>query len=174
MPEIYCGNNAANIKLINGELQLGTRYECLKKGIGRGLHMPIDNDYTSNYVPIDTRKMYCGNEPDLPNGYDIMGNLPQCLQKGVGIGKKIKVGNTNYVPNIFTNRSGYIAIGIFIIMIIATFCYIYFNPPDFIIEYNDNKKIIIWYKFILLFLGISTVWGIFIFFIWFFYKRFKK
>ena len=90
MTQIYCGNNGAEPSLLSGEQILGTRYTCMQKGIGRGLHLPYDSKYTGAYVPIDNRKIYCGNKDILPTGYDFFGTLPHCIQKGVGIGKKIR------------------------------------------------------------------------------------
>lgn len=82
---IYCGNN----KLHDKKVKRGTRYECLQKGIGVGLHSDISN-WDDKYEPIDTRKIYCGNESGTPNGYAYTGNAPMCLQKGIGIGKKLQ------------------------------------------------------------------------------------
>ena len=90
MNKIYCGNNALDPELLAGDIILGTRYTCLKRGIGQGLHLPLDQKYTRGYEPIDKRRIYCGNKAKLPKSYYSMGNLPQCLQKGIGIGKKKK------------------------------------------------------------------------------------
>jgi hypothetical protein len=83
----YCGNNRANLDLVSGKSVLGTRYKCMRKGIGMGLYLPYDAQFGNHYEPIDNTKVYCGNSDDLPIGYDRMGNLPNCLQKGVGVGK---------------------------------------------------------------------------------------
>lgn len=83
---MYCGNNLANKQLVNGQVQIGTRYSCMRKGIGQGLNMAFDNSYLGDYVPIDDTRIYCGNNDILPNGYDKFGNLTECLRKGVGIG----------------------------------------------------------------------------------------
>jgi hypothetical protein len=90
---MYCGNNLAHKKLVNGELQIGTRYKCLKRGIGRGLNMPFDNSYLGEYIPIDDTRIYCGNSEQLPNGYDRFGSLDECQSKGIGIGMKQKADN---------------------------------------------------------------------------------
>jgi hypothetical protein len=87
---MYCGNNLAHKKLMNGQLQLGTRYTCMRKGIGQGKSMPFDNSYLGEYIPIDDTKIYCGNGDILPAGYDRFGSLNQCLSKGIGIGIKKK------------------------------------------------------------------------------------
>ena len=39
---IYCGNNASYPDLVNGKSVLGTRLGCLRKGYGKGFHMPYD------------------------------------------------------------------------------------------------------------------------------------
>lgn len=89
--DIYCGNNELDPRLVNGEITLGTRYKCLKKGIGRGMHLPYDPSYQQPYKPIDTTRIYCGDKDQLPPSYDRMGNLVHCLQRGIGIGKRIRV-----------------------------------------------------------------------------------
>lgn len=87
---MYCGNNGMYPGLRDGSLTLGTRYKCLRRGIGIGLNLPVDPTYRNEYLPIDKTKIYCGNERTLPSGYDMFGNLPQCQSKGVSVGKKIK------------------------------------------------------------------------------------
>jgi len=86
---IYCGNNAEHHSLLDGSATLGTRYQCLRKGIGKGKSLPVDLDYLGSYSPIDNEKIYCGNNDNLPDGYDRFGNTTSCMQKGIGIGKKI-------------------------------------------------------------------------------------
>jgi hypothetical protein len=86
---IYCGNNFLDQELRSGRSKLGTPYLCLRKGIGTGINLPIDPKQTCEYIPIDKRKIYCGNSKTLPKGYYSTGNLPQCLQKGIGIGRCI-------------------------------------------------------------------------------------
>ena len=138
MSDIYCGNNAANIDLMNGNSIVGTRYECLKKGIGRGMNMPPDPTYTGQYIPIDERKMYCGTNPDLPDEYDYMGNLPHCLQKGVGIGKKLVSGFIGFAT---TNEKAPIVFFVFIIFMILIL--IYFAKPSFLFKkqiYHRKKR----------------------------------
>jgi hypothetical protein len=88
--QIYCGNNALYPALVSGESKLGTRYGCLKKGVGIGMRLPAES---FPYEPIDKTKKYCGNKNVLPLGYDRFGNLPECVVVGVGIGKKIKKRN---------------------------------------------------------------------------------
>ncbi len=85
MSNIYCGNN--EYELVNGKI-LGTPYQCMKKGIGVGLNMPISGE-PRRYKPIITSNKYCGNEANLPLG-KIMGSVGHCFRKGVGIGRKMQ------------------------------------------------------------------------------------
>ena len=87
---IYCGNNKLNSKLVDGSLELGTRYTCLRKGIMKGKNLSYDSDYAGKYEPIVTQKIYCGNKNNLPEEYDRFGSITECLQKGIGLGKSIK------------------------------------------------------------------------------------
>lgn len=102
MTKIYCGNNSQDLNVLNGTKVIGTRYDCLRQGIGKGLNLPYDPKYNGSYNPIDKRKIYCGNKPQLPNKYDLVGNLPQCLQKGVGVGKRIR--STEYAISSSNNE----------------------------------------------------------------------
>ena len=83
---MYCGNNKLDPRITNGTLKIGTRFECLRKGVGVGLHQ---EPYKEEFVPIYKERIYCGNKDKLPDGYDRFGSLSQCFQKGVGVGKKI-------------------------------------------------------------------------------------
>jgi hypothetical protein len=166
MPENYCGNNSRDAGLINGTKTLGTRYSCLRKGIGLGKNQPYDPAYNMDYDPIDTRKIYCGKQNNLPAGYDSMGNLHQCLTKGIGVGKKIKAeeyfirnaeedeeGDVFYDANmsprmknkIFTNRKCVV----FALLSVIVFVILYFTKPSFVLENDDEdtKKRIDWKKF---------------------------
>ena len=87
---MYCGNNARDERLVAGDLVLGTRHGCMRKGVGVGLNMDTDPSYRGEYEPIDETRIYCGNAEQLPEGYDRYGSLTACLQKGVAIGKRIK------------------------------------------------------------------------------------
>lgn len=155
MTEIYCGNNSLHSDLTNGNLVLGTRYKCLQKGIGKGMNMPYDLSYNEPYLPIDTRKIYCGNYNLLPENYYSFGNLPQCLQKGVGIGKRIKNQNQNeYSPIQFTNSFFNLKkVTIFVIYAILLFFILYKIKPTIITNKNDkiNKNHIIWFRFFLVY-----------------------
>jgi hypothetical protein len=87
--KIYCGNNGRDEGLRNGSKILGTRYQCLKKGIGRGLKEPILS-YTDDYEPIDQVKVFCGNGNILPQNKDRLGTRGECLRKGFAVGQKQK------------------------------------------------------------------------------------
>jgi len=87
---MYCGNNANNRRVVNGELVIGTRYNCMRKGVGQGLYMPFDRSYMDEYIPIVETKVYCGNDENLPEGYDRFGALHECFVKGVGVGRRQK------------------------------------------------------------------------------------
>ena len=150
MPGIYCGNNRENNELKNGNVQLGTRYSCLRKGIGKGLNGPKDPTYAGKYDPIDKRKIYCGNQHTLPDKYDSMGNLPQCLQKGIGIGKYKKASQF-----MTTIKKNYISIILGVLVLVTTLILLLTLKPKFITkldEYNvrqiDVPKFLVVYSLI--------------------------
>ena len=89
MAGIYCGSNRLNPQLVgNGGLKtIGSRHQCLRKGIGQGLHMPLDPSYNNPYQPIDPRRFYCGDNAVLPAGYSANGTLQQCFNTGIGVGR---------------------------------------------------------------------------------------
>jgi len=164
---IYCGNNALDSDVVNGTSQLGTRYSCMRKGIGTGMNLPYDAKYAGEYEPIDNRKIYCGNVDNLPGGYDRFGNLSQCLQKGVAIGKRQRAldgyGNTNnnIIRNLFYGKIKYFLI---FILLIVLFLLFYYLKPSIILQKNiENKKIIDWKKFIIIYLILVIPISIFIF-----------
>ena len=68
---------------------MGTRYQCLRKGIGKGLNEPIFS-YTEDYEPIDPVKVYCGNGTNLPQDKDRFGTRDECLRKGFAVGQKTR------------------------------------------------------------------------------------
>jgi len=86
---IYCGNNGA----ATGGKPIGTKHQCLKVGIGKGLYLPCEKSYGGAYDPIDDRKMYCGDKQGIPAGYDIMGSPSLCLKVGIGLGKAQRAQN---------------------------------------------------------------------------------
>ena len=101
----YCGNNQTYAEQQN--LVIGTKYDCLRKGIGFGLHFHDNDDNqdwvefynNDNYQKIDNRNFYCGDKPwnearDLNNAegdpkYDVEGNLSMCFKKGTGVGLRL-------------------------------------------------------------------------------------
>lgn len=124
--KIYCGNNRRHPDIISKVSKFGTRYQCLRKGIGKGMSMGIDNDYIGDYEPYDNRRVYCGNSPTLPDTHDIMGNGPMCLQKGIGIGKSIAAKKSISGRNMFI---------IFIVLVVVSLIVVILN----IIEKNRQK-----------------------------------
>jgi hypothetical protein len=90
MAGIYCGSNSLNPQLVaNGGVKtIGSRHQCLRKGIGQGLHMPLDLGYNSPYQAIDPRRFYCGDSAILPAGYTANGTLQQCFNTGIGVGRR--------------------------------------------------------------------------------------
>ena len=154
---IYCGNNRQNSKLISGELDIGTRSQCLKKGVGVGLNQPIDPDYLDNYEPLYVDNFFCGdNEDDAPNNYRI-GTLAQCLQKGVSIGKLQKAQNNNEpVDDDEHNFILKFTLILFVDIMYLLFI-LYFKPKFFLIkDTNDlnTRKIILFWLLITLILSI--------------------
>jgi len=87
---MYCGNNRRNLDIQSGAKVIGTRYQCFRKGVGVGLSLPVDPEYTRRFSPIDKRKVYCGKNRRMPDEYDILGKNDMCFRKGVGVGKSIK------------------------------------------------------------------------------------
>jgi len=84
-PEVYCGDN----RVIPEEYDVfGTRYRCLKKGIGLG--MTLSDHQRTEFIRRATGRprdgVYCGNQTALPAGYTRRGRRLECLKKGVGVG----------------------------------------------------------------------------------------
>jgi hypothetical protein len=162
---IYCGNNQLDPDLINGNLILGSRYKCFKKGIGKGLNLPYDPKFAEDYLPIEDKKLYCGQNEILPNGYNDFGNLSQCLQKGVGIGKRQKAlnGPENFSPNI-TNIMKYKKYLLLFILAIFLFFVLFLVKPNIIIDKDEktNQIVINWNKFIMIYILIYVPISIFI------------
>ena len=153
--------------LLNGSLIIGNRYQCLKKGIGKGLNLPYDEKYTNDYIPIDDRKIYCGNNTVLPDGYYSYGNLPQCLQKGIGIGKRQKAlegPSNNFSPliNIFSYKKYILLLLIGIILFII----LYFTKPSIIMTKDQFEKYKInWSKFAIIYMIVYLPISVLIFII---------
>jgi hypothetical protein len=85
-----CTNNRNHPDLVVGLKRIGTRYECLKRGIGLGRNLPFDPSYAVDYDPIDRTRTYCGLQNRKPMGYNRMGSPSSCLRTGVGIGRRMR------------------------------------------------------------------------------------
>lgn len=165
MIQTYCGNNARDPQLLSGNAVLGTRYSCMRKGIGRGLHLPYDPKFAGAYIPIDKRRYYCGNQPIAPNGYTGLGSLHQCIQKGIGIGKRqrAKCGPSRFL--LFYRVI--LPIIIFLFLMGSLFSYLYFSKPSIITTKNSDKRTYIdWGKFAAFYVPTSALFGIIIFLFW--------
>jgi len=83
--KIYCGNN----KYHKGKK--GSPYQCLRKGIGIGIHLPLNKDYIGKYKSIDKPKLkiFCGKSTTPLPVKHRRGNCTECLRQGVGIGLSI-------------------------------------------------------------------------------------
>jgi len=110
---MYCGNNA------NINIPRGTRYDCLKKGIGVGLNLPVDPQYKTPHTPIVDKKLYCGNEMNVPVQYNAFGTTTECLQIGVGIGKSMK-----YKQGVWGDKKDFLKIGVLIFLIVFISLYL--------------------------------------------------
>ena len=158
--QTYCGNNAIHPELLNGSKILGTRYSCLKKGIGTGLNLPYDINYSYPYQPIDDTQIYCGDGDNLPPNYDRFGNLAQCLQKGIAIGK---VQKAQMGPDLYSYNLKYI---IFLIFAIILFAILYTIKPSILINKNqDNTEYIDWKKFTIFYIIILILFYLFLFYL---------
>lgn len=74
---MYCGNNALRDNV-------GTRYSCMKKGIGVGQRQ---NNLEIYFPRIPSENIYCGTK-ESQDGYR-KGEPIECLRKGIGIGKSL-------------------------------------------------------------------------------------
>lgn len=149
---IYCGNNSA----ATNNKPVGTRHQCMKVGIGKGLRLSCDNSYNGPYQPIDGRKIYCGNSPNLPANYDIMGSPSMCLRKGIGLGKVLRArkGCKSWKLKALFSC-------IWLFLSLAWFLYTYLSRPSFVLtddEKNlDTKKMIIYNTSVIIALLIITL-----------------
>lgn len=80
---VYCGNNYFKM----GRQPLGTPYECLKKGVGAGLHGDLKN-FSPRYRPIFPNDKFCGIKKPPPG--KVRGKPHECLSKGYGIGLQLQ------------------------------------------------------------------------------------
>jgi hypothetical protein len=161
----YCGNNSQYPGLTSGDVNIGTRYECMRKGIGRGMYMPYDDNFNSVYTPIDKTRIYCGDKNDLPDGYDRMGSLVHCLQKGIGIGKRITANKG--APRFMLFYRVLLPILIIILLTGGLFTFLKLKKPS-IVKENDNSNID-WGKFMAFYIPVSTLICILVFLLWKFY-----
>jgi len=164
---IYCGNNRLNRRLTSGELDIGSRSKCFKKGVGVGLNQPIDPNYLGEYEPLYIDNFFCGdNEDDAPNNYR-MGTLSQCLQKGVGIGKLQKAQNNNDSGDLEEDDKEHNFILKFTLILFVNIMYLlfilYFKPKLFLIKDTNNLNT----RKIILFLVLLTLFLVILFFILF-------
>lgn len=116
MSQIYCGNNQHDL---GPQKRLGSLYECLRKGIGRGLSADISN-FNPLYTPIIPNNDYCGTDPIPPPG-KVLGTPTSCLRKGVGIGMKMQFDrNWTYPPTVGTTPwlryLGYFIAGLMVVI----------------------------------------------------------
>jgi hypothetical protein len=168
----YCGNNLNNPKLINGTHVLGSNYQCMKKGIGVGSHLPYDISYAGIYAPVDPRRFYCGNDavPPVAGGYLAVGSPSKCLQIGIGVGKSQRAGFGP--PSYMYFIRHILPYVIFFTIISIIFMCLYFIKPKFITNKDDNNNDVIDYsKFVPYLVIASLVTSISI---WWFWKRFVR
>lgn len=84
MVKIYCGTQE---QLPPEYTAKGTRYQCLRKGVGVGLHLPRERiDALKEGGDKNKPKTYCGNSQVLPPDYVSFATPYACLRKGVGVG----------------------------------------------------------------------------------------
>jgi hypothetical protein len=127
--------------------------------------MPCDPEYGGGqYVPVDEFKIYCGNELNLPVGYDKMGSPSECLRKGIGIGKQ------QVAENGCPSRRFYLFWLIFIVLVIPPTVVLILKPPKFfkverykdgvIVENIDFSKLVIYLLaiYLIIFMLIKIVW----------------
>jgi len=168
MAQTYCGNNAQYPQLLAGNVQLGTRYGCMRKGIGRGMHMPYDTKFNGAYVPIDQTRIYCGDKDALPEGYDRMGSLVHCLQKGIGVGKRIRADKGP--PRFMLFYRIVLPISIALLLSGSLFTFLYTKQPSIVTSADeDGRHKLDWGKFMAFYIPVSTLIGILVFLFWKFY-----
>lgn len=169
---IYCGNKLNHPDLLSGTRVLGTNYDCLRKGIGVGSHLPYDADYAGGYIPVDARKYYCGLAPVPPpgGGYFAVGSPSKCLQIGVGVGKAQRAAMG---PPAFMYFIRYILPYLLFLLITGGIfaAGYFFKKPKFITKEENGKKVIDWSKFIPVYIIVCLISAILI---WYFWKRFVR
>jgi len=90
---LYCGDYS---HLPASYDRMGSLKECLQKGIGVGKYLsPFEKENikasSSSRPPSRAKKVYCGNLPSIPQGYDEKGTRSTCLKRGVGVGARLEV-----------------------------------------------------------------------------------
>lgn len=60
--------------------------EDSKEYIGSPEDSKEDRDRFEDTFEVNRKRIYCGNDPGLPAGYDKKGTPYECLKKGVGVG----------------------------------------------------------------------------------------
>lgn len=135
---LYCGNNKLHSSVRSGNAVIGTRSECLRKGVGLGKYLPCNSEYNGPYEPIDNRKVWCGNSDRLPPGYDIVGTLPGCMQKGVGTGMRLKARGCRGARR-YTNKLTKRAVISFIFIMFVSFGVLYTLKPKVVFDKKTKK-----------------------------------
>jgi len=97
IPKIYCGNA---IVLPQGYIRVGTRHECLRQGIGAGIHTEQEK-----HLPRDSLKRikYVGDifeENFHRNGIDNTGDLLEVMRNLGDVEKK------RLLKRVFTKANG--------------------------------------------------------------------
>jgi hypothetical protein len=159
--QLYCGNNRKD-PILNTTHRIGTRYGCLKKGIGVGLNMPVDPSYAGEYEPIQNTKLYCGNKTRVPSGYNGYDTLGGCFRKGVGVGKRQKAtsGFISDDDDSPVNKSiGIELIPILLLSIVFLILYLisHYAKPKWLVKKENSKTKIKWGIFVVIWLSFSIL-----------------
>ena len=125
--------------------------------------MSYDRKFAEAYIPIDKRKIWCGNSDVTPEGYDSIGSLSQCLQKGFGCGKRARAQK---IPN-HPSFSLLIPITLFLLFSASLFAFLYLYKPKIVTTKDpDDIEYIDWVKFISFYVPTLILSGLFIVLIW--------
>lgn len=131
---MYCGNNRLDPRLTSGQMIIGNRYACLKKGIGIGMRM---EPYSGEYDPINRERIYCGKQDILPEGYDRMGNPTTCLQKGIGVGRTLP--RRRYQMPTRYRQSDFLKYIFLVILMIGILLLVIYNYDTTVENFNDDN-----------------------------------
>ena len=88
-PEMFCGDSEL---LPEGYDYMGSRNQCLKRGVGIGMSLPDSEIERIQYEPPRPRpreRSYCGDNDVLPADYARFASRYECMKKGVGIGARM-------------------------------------------------------------------------------------